>query len=128
MGKPQIIETEAGEIVVMSRADYDELVRRAGPTEAEEDAGTARIVAERCARLTSGEETTIPHEVVVRMDAENPVLVLREWRGLTQRELAEAVGTSQGYLSDLENGRRTGSPDVLARIARHLGVPLDLLV
>src|SRR6266540_2758194 len=126
MGKPHIIKTEAGEIVVLTKADYDALVRRAeGPTEAEEDAGTLRLVAESDARLARG-EILIPREVVLRLDHENPIAVLREWRGLTQRTLADAVGIRQGYLSDLEKGRRRGTADLLARSARRLGVPLDL--
>ncbi len=114
--------------MILTRADYAALVRRAkGPSEAEEDAGTARIVNAVEARIARGEEVLIPQEVVRRLDDENPIL-LREWRGLTQRALADAVGISQGYLSDLEKGRRRGTADRLARIAHHLGVPLDLLV
>ncbi len=33
---------------------------------------------------------------------------LRKWRGKTQVAVAEAVGIQQGYLSDLESGRRHG--------------------
>jgi transcriptional regulator with XRE-family HTH domain len=47
---------------------------------------------------------------------------------MTQAELSDAVGMTQGYLSDLENGRRRGTAESLAKLARALRVPLDLLV
>lgn len=128
MGKPQFASVDGAEIVIMSRADYEDLMRRVGPTEADEDEGTARLVAEGRDRLARGEEVLIPHDVVVRLDTENPILVLREWRGLTQRALAEAAGIGQGYLSDLENGRRRGTADVLGAVAKALRVPLDFIV
>jgi len=31
---------------------------------------------------------------------------LRKWRGLTQMQMAAKTGLAQGYLSDLESGRR----------------------
>jgi transcriptional regulator with XRE-family HTH domain len=35
---------------------------------------------------------------------------------------------SQGYISDIESGRRVGTVAALRRIASALNVPLDLLV
>jgi transcriptional regulator with XRE-family HTH domain len=59
--------------------------------------------------------------------------VLRQWRdagpnGMSQLELAAAAGTTQSYISDLERGKKRGNPELLKKIARALGVPLDLLV
>ena len=31
---------------------------------------------------------------------------MRKWRGLTQMQMAAQTGLAQGYLSDLESGRR----------------------
>lgn len=53
---------------------------------------------------------------------------LREWRGMTQTRLAEATGLAQGYLSDLERGRRHGTPETFTRIATALDVPTKWLV
>ena len=47
---------------------------------------------------------------------------------MTQAELTDTVGMTQGYLSDLENGRRRATAESLAKLARALRVPLDLLV
>jgi transcriptional regulator with XRE-family HTH domain len=70
----------------------------------------------------------LPKAVVDRLaDGENPVRVIREWRDFTQVNLSLKTGLSQGYISDIEGGRRTGTPAALRRIADALKVPLDLL-
>jgi transcriptional regulator with XRE-family HTH domain len=52
---------------------------------------------------------------------------IRKWRGETQRRLASTTGIGQGYLSDLKNGRRMGSPDMIERLAYALNVPVNWL-
>lgn len=52
----------------------------------------------------------------------------RRARGLTQPEVAEAAGVSQGAMSRYENGQRTPDPEVLDRLAGALGVTSELLV
>jgi transcriptional regulator with XRE-family HTH domain len=37
------------------------------------------------------------------------------------------TGIGQGYLSDLENGRRTGTPETVAKLAEALNVPVEWL-
>ncbi|MDR5875713.1 helix-turn-helix transcriptional regulator [Vreelandella gomseomensis] len=51
--------------------------------------------------------------------------VYREYRGLRAGELAATVGISQGYLSEIETGKKTGSLRVLTRIADALDVELS---
>jgi len=58
----------------------------------------------------------------------NSELAQREWRDLTQLYLSFKTGLSQGYVSDVETGRRKGTAAALRRIADVLKVPLDLLV
>ena len=114
--------TPGGEVAILPRVEYEALVARL--QEAEEDEGTARV-AERV--LAEG-GPSIPKEFVDRLaDGENALRVFREWRGLTQVELATATGLSQGHISDIETGRRTGTPAALRQIADALQVPLDLL-
>jgi transcriptional regulator with XRE-family HTH domain len=57
----------------------------------------------------------------------NPIRVLRQFRDLTQDELATAVGITQNYLSDLETGKRKGPMALHRKFADALGVPLELL-
>ena len=58
---------------------------------------------------------------------ENALRALREWRDVTQLHLSFKTDIGQGYISDLENGRRKGTAAVWKRIAQVLNVPLDLL-
>jgi len=81
------------------------------------------------AAVESGDEETVPAEVVYALlDGENPVKVWREYRNLTQKQLAEAAGISVPYLSQIESGRRRASTRVLSAIARILQVTLDDLI
>jgi transcriptional regulator with XRE-family HTH domain len=54
---------------------------------------------------------------------------LRELAGLSQNELANRAGVSRPIISDLEsNKRRNTTVDTAKRLARALGVSLDMLV
>ena len=46
----------------------------------------------------------------------------------TQDDLARKAGISKGFLSDLENGKRSVGADTLYGIARALGLSLDFLM
>lgn len=51
---------------------------------------------------------------------------LREERGVTQKQMAKAIGVSPAYLSALEHGRRgTPSFDFLQRVAGYFNVIWD---
>ncbi|NMF00047.1 helix-turn-helix domain-containing protein [Aneurinibacillus aneurinilyticus] len=53
---------------------------------------------------------------------------LREKSGMTAVELAEKSGVSQGYISQIENGKRPNpGEDILRKIADALGVSYDVL-
>ena len=52
---------------------------------------------------------------------------IRNWRGETQLHLNFKTGIGQGYLSDLESGRRTGNPETIAKLAQALDVPVEWL-
>ncbi len=51
--------------------------------------------------------------------------VIREHRGMTQTELAERAGTSQGAISMIESGQRSPSWDMAERLADALGARLS---
>lgn len=134
MTRVQFITAPDGqELAVLPRVEYERLAAAAGE-ETAEDAATARLVDRALDAVRRGEELILPAEVSDRLAAgENPIRVLRRWRGartrgMSQVELAAATGTTQSYISDLERGRKRGNPDLLKKIARALGVPLDLLV
>jgi DNA-binding XRE family transcriptional regulator len=79
--------------------------------------------------IKQGKEELIPSEVTFALlDGENPIKVWREYRGLNQQQLAEMVGISTPYLSQIETGKRTGTTEVLLIIARALKVTIDDIV
>lgn len=126
MRNAQTIKTPSGEdMVVLPKADYDRLL--AAARDKLEDEADAREAARILARLESGEEETLPFEVVKRLRAENRIKVLREYRGMTQRELAKAAELNPLYLSQIECGRATGGIKSLTRLAEALGVEVEMI-
>jgi DNA-binding XRE family transcriptional regulator len=104
---------------------YEEYERLVEEAEMLED---VRAYDEAKRAIAEGEELVPARVTYAILDGDNPVRVWREHRGLTQRQLAEAAGISVPYLSQIESGKRTGSAEVLAAIARELGLSLDDLV
>lgn len=119
-------KTDKGEVAILPRKDYEALAAKAA--EADEDSGTARLVARARKEIAAG-APLIPKAIFDRIaNGENALRVLREWRDVPQLYLSFKTDIGQGYLSDLENGRRKGTAEVWKRIAKVLNVPLDVLV
>ncbi|MBT9368723.1 helix-turn-helix transcriptional regulator [Rhizobium sp. CSW-27] len=86
------------------------------------------IVAERVmARVRAGEETWPAELVYALWETDSRIRTFRTYRKMSVSELA-AAGISQPYLSEIESGKKTGSVDVLKRIAAALKVDLDDIV
>lgn len=119
-------KTAKGEVAILPRKEYEALAAKAA--EADEDAGTARLVARARKEISEG-APLIPMEVVERIAAgDHPIRAMREWRDMTQMELSYRTDIGQGYISDLETGRRKGTAAALRAIAQTLRVPLDILI
>lgn len=117
-------KTARGEVAILPRKEYDALVAKA----AETDEDTARLVKRGRDGVAAG-APLLPKHVVDRLaNGDNPVRVLREWRDKPQEYISFKTGLSQGYISDVETGRRNGTAAALRLIADALKVPLDLLV
>lgn len=114
-------KTPGGEdIVILSRAEYEKLVADA---EDRADAAAARAVI---GRLQRGEEEVLTSAEMDEMLAAPSALAFwRKKRGMTQKALAGHTGLSQGFLSEIEAGKKTGDVASLKRIADALGVSLD---
>lgn len=98
---------------------WKDYVALAGEDDAAEHAGLI-VLAEK----TRGEDA-LPLAVVERIiKRENPLKVFREWRGLTQRELAEKGKLAKLYVSQLETGHRR----IGAAAAKKLAPVLDISV
>ncbi|MER8897177.1 helix-turn-helix transcriptional regulator [Mesorhizobium sp. M0676] len=121
MNAPQIIKTSTGEeLVVIPKADYEALLHAA--EEAVEDAADVAIYDERKAELKT--EKLLPAEVTMDiLRGSSRLKALRNWRKLTQAELADAIGVSQGFLSDLESNRRKPSAQTSTMLVKALDVP-----
>lgn len=126
MTEPQIIRAPGGEeLVVLPRAEYEALLERAD-REAE-DAEDAAIYDARKASLAAGESVLPPEVSAAILRGESRLRAIRNWRDRTQLYLTYKTDIGQGYLSDLENGRRTGTPETLAKLAQALDVPVEWL-
>lgn len=119
----QILKTASGEeLVVLSRRDYDALLARLGDEEAE-DRMTILLAAE------ARGEVPLPEAVSASvLGGESVLRALRNWRGLTQMQLAEAAEIGQSFLSELETRAKAASPDTAARLAKALDAPIGWLV
>lgn len=78
------------------------------------------------ARVAAGKDEYVPIEVTRRLMAgEIPVRVWREHRGLSARALASRAGVSSAHLSQVETGRKPGSFEAMAKLARALGLDME---
>jgi DNA-binding XRE family transcriptional regulator len=128
MGKSQIIHTDGEDLIVIPRSEYETLLARAGD-EASEDAATARIIAATDAKIARGEDIALPTAVWAAIESgEHPVRAIRKYRRLTQSDVAKRAGLRQGYIADIEAGKKKGSAASLKSIAAALNVPLDVIV
>jgi transcriptional regulator with XRE-family HTH domain len=53
---------------------------------------------------------------------------LREQKGLSQAELANIVGVSQGVISQYERGDRKPTNEIHLKLSKALGVSMDFLM
>ena len=66
-------------------------------------------------------------DLVLEMKLEQQIVALREKRGLTQRQLAKLLGTSQPYVAKLESGRvKNLGVRTLVKCARALGASVSI--
>jgi transcriptional regulator with XRE-family HTH domain len=123
---PVMTKTPLGdEIVILSRAEYDALTfgRR------DEDTADAARANNILADIERGTETLLTSEQVSQLlEAKTPLAFWRKYRGVTQQALSKSVGVAQGFISEIENGAKTGDVQTLAVIAKALEISLDDLV
>ena len=70
-----------------------------------------------------------PADIAKRLVAgDHPVKVYRQYRGMTQADLARSINISAMYLSQIETGNRGGSTKVISAIAKALSVDIEDLI
>ncbi len=113
-----IAETE--DTVPLRRADYEALL------EALADAADVTALHAAEAAVQCGESELLPIEMVERILAgDHPLRVWRSHRGMTAHQLAKAAKLAPSYLSEIERGKKSGSFDAMARLARALRVTVE---
>jgi len=140
MRGPQIIRTPGGEeMVVLPRAEYDTLVRRAhqepraaAPVEIRrappQEPRSPVVPFRKPEPVVASGGDGVPMEITSAVSrGDSRLKAIRRWRGETQVQVNFKTGLGQGYLSDLESGRRTGTPETIAKLARALDVPIAWL-
>ncbi|HEY1683965.1 MAG TPA: helix-turn-helix transcriptional regulator [Tepidisphaeraceae bacterium] len=114
--KTQIIQRKGKPFAVVPWSDYKRLLQNSEMLEDIRafDAAKARA------------EETFPADIAARLvNGESPIRVFREYRKMTQQQLAKRAKIARAYLAELEIGRKQGSITVLKNIATALGLELD---
>jgi DNA-binding XRE family transcriptional regulator len=93
-----------------------------------EDAADAEAARRALDRLKKGEHSLTSSEMDDLLAAKTPLAFYRKRAGLTQATLAERAGIAQGFLSEIEAGRKSGDVQTLRKIADLLKISLDDLV
>lgn len=118
----QIITSPAGEeLVVLPKKDYATLV--ALRDEAEEDAADVAAFDAAMAELPEQTREMKRDSLIAAFIRQR-----RKSLGLTQTELATTTGLGQGFVSDVESGRRRASSETLAKLAEALAFDLDAVL
>ena len=114
--KTQIIEKKGRWFAVVPLKDFEQL---------QHDSEMLDDIRAYDAAKTRKEEA-FPSEVAARLVAgEHPIRVFRDYRGLTQEQLAKTAGIARAYVAELEAGRKQGSVSVLRAISAALKLDLD---
>ena len=123
MRAPQIIRTPGGEeLVVLPRAQYEALLGAPITRPRMPTTSPSTMLGRPLGSVV------LPPEVSAAiLRGESRLKAIRNWRGETQLHLNFKTGIGQGYLSDLESGRRTGTPETIAKLAQALDVPVEWL-
>lgn len=92
-----------------------------------QDIADAKAIEERIAR---GEGEYFPSELVeaIMLNGKNKIQAFREYRGMTQEALAEAIGKSVILIRKLESGATKGSIDTIKAISEVLNVDINTLI
>ncbi len=118
------------DFVVIPKAEYERLVAIADAAEdADEEAWARQAYDEYLEAETEKRHLAMPKAEWARIRAgESPIKVIRQFRKLSQIDLAKAAQLSQAQISALESGKAEGRPSTLRTLAKALQCPLDVLI
>jgi DNA-binding XRE family transcriptional regulator len=111
------VTTPGGEeLAILPRAELERMIAALNHAKALADYRSGRDPA-----LTADETREL-------LAASSPLAFWRRKRGLTQAQFAKQAGVAQNYVSDLETGKREGSPAQWLRMAHILQIPIEDLI
>ena len=123
MTNAEILTIKGEKFAVLPFDIYEKLVEK---LEDMQDIADAKEIS---AKIASGEMECFPDTLVKAIiHGENKVKVFREYRGLTQAELAEKTGLSTIMIKKLEAGETDGSIKSLKAIAGALNLDVDDII
>ena len=94
-----------------------------------EDIDDIRTIERHMKDLENGKDDMVPEHVVMAiLDGISPIRAWREFKNIKMKDLAEKVGVSSAFLSQIETGKRNPTIDTLKKIAENMGVDLELLI
>ena len=74
-------------------------------------------------------KTTVPLQVIrAKLDGAHPLKAWREYRGITQAELASRSAVARDLIAQTETHKKQGSVTTLDRLARALVIPIEGLI
>lgn len=115
----QFSVVEGVRMATLPADDLDHLVSAA------EDRADVRAAEAAEARRNDGEEY-LPSEMADRIvGGESPLRVWRQYRELTLSRLGYFTGVQASYLSEIELGKKPGTPQVWRALANALKVDVD---
>ena len=53
---------------------------------------------------------------------------IRKIKGITQGDIVRALGVGRGYISNIENGKMNPTLSTIAKLAKFLGAPIEVLI
>ncbi|MGB5440296.1 MAG: helix-turn-helix transcriptional regulator [Gammaproteobacteria bacterium] len=121
----QIIEKNGkAEFAVVPIDEYNLLLEKA------EELDDVTAFDKAMHELQVGQDELVPAEVAKRLVSgkESALKVWREYRRMTQEQLAAQAGISQGQVALIEGDKREGTVSVLKGLVNALHVDLDDLV
>lgn len=121
----QIIEKNGKpEYAVVPITEYQQLL------EVAEDLDELIAFDSAVREMEAGYDELVPQGIAKRLVSgnERPLKIWREYRGLTQTDLAAQAGLSQAQIAQMESGKREGKVLVLRKLADVLKIDLDDLV
>lgn len=118
----QFLDISGSKMAVLPVADYERLLDMI------EDRADAAAAALAHQRMLDGEESFPADFVNILLSGENRLRAWRKYRKLNLRELSGKVDLSIAYISELELGKRQGSPKVWRKLAVALSADVDDII